>query len=222
VSNSPGPVPFLPHSLMYLPSLVNLTMRLLVLPPWPSGDQDIRGRVEGVLGGAGDAGLAQGHQKLAVLIELHDGVALAVVHVAPVGHPNVVIGVDKHAVGVVDHSAAEALHHLAGRIEFHDRVELRLRAIGRSFAAIEHPDALAVAVDGDAYGGAPFAAIGQLGPAVFELVGIGRIIGAVALGVAPFRRQRERRNDRDAERAGHRSCMPHDVSSVVLDRFRPI
>src|SRR6516162_3436802 len=77
VSNSPGPVPFLPHSLMYLPSLVNLTMRLLVLPPWPSGDQDIRGRVEGVLGGAGDAGLAQGHQKLAVLIELHDGVALA-------------------------------------------------------------------------------------------------------------------------------------------------
>src|SRR5215475_643076 len=36
VSNSPGAVPFLPQVLMNLPSLVNLTMRALVLPPCPS------------------------------------------------------------------------------------------------------------------------------------------------------------------------------------------
>ncbi len=35
-SNSPGPVPFLPHSLMYLPSLVNFTIRLFESPPCPS------------------------------------------------------------------------------------------------------------------------------------------------------------------------------------------
>ena len=36
MSSSPGPEPFVPHVLMNLPSLVNFTMRALVLPPWPS------------------------------------------------------------------------------------------------------------------------------------------------------------------------------------------
>src|SRR5262249_46797190 len=36
ISISPGPEPFLPQVLMNLPSLLNLTMRALVLPPWPS------------------------------------------------------------------------------------------------------------------------------------------------------------------------------------------
>src|SRR5258708_834627 len=36
MSSSPGPEPFLPQNLMNLPSLVNFTIRALVLPPCPS------------------------------------------------------------------------------------------------------------------------------------------------------------------------------------------
>ena len=66
------------------------------------------------------------------------------------------------------------------------------RAGPRVLAAVEHPDALAVAIDVDADRGAPFAAVGQLGPAVVELVEIGRVVGTVGLllRVASLARQR--------------------------------
>ena len=71
-----------------LPSLENLTMRSLVSPPWPSATKispfgatytSVGASKASVGGVAGDAGLAERHQQLAVLAELHDGVALAVV-----------------------------------------------------------------------------------------------------------------------------------------------
>ena len=72
---------------MNLPSLVNFTMRALVSPPWPSATKmsplgatrTSEGALKVSCAVAGDAGLAERHQHLAVRVELDDGVALAVV-----------------------------------------------------------------------------------------------------------------------------------------------
>jgi hypothetical protein len=144
-------------------------------------DQDVGRLAEGVRPAAGYPRLAERHQELAVLVELHDGVALAVVHGAAVADPDVVVLVDMEPVRIVDHAAAEALDHLAGGVELHDRVEVRLRAIGRRLAAVEGPHALAVAIDVDADHRAELAPIRQLGPAVVELVEVRRVVGPVGL-----------------------------------------
>src|SRR6185369_11810958 len=141
--------------------------------------QDVGRRVERVLRGAGDARLTKCHEKLAVLIELHDGVALAVVLRGSVGYPDVVVLVDIQAVRKIDHAAAEALYQLAFFIELHDRIELRLRARPRVLATVEYPDALAVAIDIDADDRTPFAPVRKLGPAISEFVGIGCLVGTI-------------------------------------------
>ena len=60
-------------------------------------DQNCGRRVELVRAAAGDAGLAERHQHLAVRAELEDLVALAVLAEA-VGHPDIAVAVDVNAV----------------------------------------------------------------------------------------------------------------------------
>jgi len=141
--------------------------------------QDVGRCVERILCGPGDAGLAERHEKLAVLIELHDGVTLAVVLRGSVGHPDVVVPVDMQAVRKIDHAPAEALYQLAFFVELHDRIELRVRTRPCIFATVERPDALAVAIDIKADDRAPFAPIRKLGPAICEFVRIGRLVGTI-------------------------------------------
>src|SRR5205807_1539571 len=135
-------------------------------------DQDIGWLAEHVWRISGDPRFTERHQDLAILIEFHDRVALAVVHGAPVADPDIVVFVDQKPMRVVEHSAAKALHQLAAGIELHDRVESRLRAIGRRLAAVEGPVALAIAVHVEADHGAEFAPIGKLSPAIREVVDV--------------------------------------------------
>jgi len=86
VSNSPGPLPCLPHAVMKFPSLENLTMRSLVPGAVPIDDIDFvvgrdhdratRSQITGTV--AGHSRLAQNHQSLAVGSKLDEISALAV------------------------------------------------------------------------------------------------------------------------------------------------
>src|SRR5262249_33196276 len=79
-------------------------------------------------------------------------------------------------------------------------------------AAVEHPDALAVAIDVDADRGAPFAPFRQLGPADVLAIRIGRGVGIGALRLQRLRPPPERRDDDDCERAARRRWLPHGAS----------
>ena len=87
---------------------------------------------------ARDARLAERHEHFPVLIELDDGVTLAVL--APgVGHPHVAFTVHVNAVWKDEQAGAEALQVLAGGIELDDRRDARPGA-GIAAAALEDPD----------------------------------------------------------------------------------
>src|SRR5262245_55013565 len=85
---------------------------------------DRRRRVELVGAIAGDAGLAQRQQYLAVGTELEHLVALAVL-AEPVGDPHVALAVDGEAMRKKEEPGAEALHQRAGGIELEDRWQAR-------------------------------------------------------------------------------------------------
>src|SRR5262249_16281811 len=109
------------------------------------------------------------------------------------------------------HAAAKALYELAGLVEFHDRIELRFRAGARVFAAVEGPQALAVAIDVDPDHRAEFSPVRQFRPAVIELVEIGRLVGAVGLlRIAARPRYRQRRDHGGADHIVQ-SASPHRV-----------
>ncbi len=86
-------------------------------------NEDRRRRVELVGTGAGDAGLAERQQELAVRTELEDLVAFAVL-AEPVDQPDIALAVDLDAVREDGQACAKTLHQSAGRIEFQDRIEL--------------------------------------------------------------------------------------------------
>ena len=182
MSNSPGPVPFLPQVLMNLPSFVNFTMRALVLPPWPSATKmspfgaitTADGALNSIRTAAGDVRLAERHQHLAVGAELENLVAFAAA-AEPVGHPHVALAVDVQTVREQQQAGAEALQQFSGRIEFEDRVEVRAAARERLAgidarrrpgfaAALADPDAGAIGIDGDRAGRTPCPALRQAFP----------------------------------------------------------
>src|SRR5262245_17729662 len=120
--------------------------------------------VEVALGVAGHALMAERHQHLARGAELDDDAALAVPDLI-VRPPHTAFIVDKEAVRRNEHVGAEAPHELAGLIELLDRVAVRL------LAAVEHPNALAVAVvDLDLDGPAELAARRELKKVILHLV----------------------------------------------------
>ena len=89
---------------------------------------EVRGRVARLTRGAED------EQHLALRAELDDRVPLACsvgkalqlpgVRRAGVGHPDVAFAVDVHPVGPQDQPCAEALHHVAVRIQLDDRIRV--------------------------------------------------------------------------------------------------
>ncbi len=156
--------------------------------------------VEVALGVAGHAGMAECHQHLARRAELDHDAAFAVPDPV-VGRPHIAVLVDKEAVRLDEHAGAEAPHELAVRVELLDRVAPRIGT------AVEHPNALAVAmVDLDLDGRAELAALWELEPVVLHLVRIGRRIGIGGLGITTVAGDRPR-GDGDA---GHQ-CHSHDV-----------
>jgi hypothetical protein len=89
-----------------------------------------------------------------------------------VGHPDVAVAVDMETVRIVHRAGAELGLQVAIGIELHDRIERRIAAVVRR-AAVERPQALAVGIDLNADGRAPFAVGRQLRPVLLELVRIG-------------------------------------------------
>src|SRR5262245_54421644 len=124
---------------------------------------------------AGDARLAERHQKPSIGAELVDHMSLAV-FLGLVGCPDIALPVDVKAVWPVEHALAKAGDKLAALIELHDRIEVRSNAVVGG-AAIERPEALAVRIDFDADGRAPFAAFRQLRPIFFQAIRIARAVG---------------------------------------------
>src|SRR6516165_858096 len=152
VSNSPGPLPCLPHAVMNVPSLENLTMRSLVPASWTSAtqifavgrdhDRATRTQIAGTV--AGHSRLAQNHQYLAVGGKL-DEIGTLAVPGDLVAAPHIALAVYIETVRNREHVRADRLLKFARRIELLHRRERRIRAFGRA-ATVEDPDALAIAV----------------------------------------------------------------------------
>src|SRR5262249_16929377 len=166
--------------------------------------------VEETLRVAGHAGLAERHQHLASRAELDDDGALSVPRPI-VRRPHIALVVDIEAVRLVEHVGAEAAHELAVRIELLDRV-----AAVRG-TAVEHPDALAVAmVELDFDGPAKLAALRKLQPVVLHLVRIGRRIGIGGLGMAAIARGRPQRAGGDTDHQCHSRNVFHRTSPLWI------
>ena len=192
-----------------LAGLVELDNAVIGVPAMAVADKNVAiGRnhdaacaVEEALGVAGHALVAERHQHLAFRAELDHDAALAVPDPI-VGRPDIAFIIDIEAMRLDEHIGAEAPHELAGRIELLDRV-----AAVRG-TAVEHPDALAVAmVELDFDGPAKLAALRKLQPVVLHLVRIGRRIGiSGGLGIAAVAGDRPRA-DGDADH----QCHSHNV-----------
>ena len=157
-------------------------------------DQNIGRRIEGVGTVARHTSLAQRHQDLAVGTELVDLMTLGALAPA-VGDPHIAIPVDVEAVGKDKHPGAEAFRHVTGWIDLEDWRHVRAVA-ARAAAALEHPDALAVAIDIDADRLSPFAPVWKLGPILDRAIRIGRV---ASLRVGARLRHDDRRDQGDAE-----------------------
>ena len=104
---------------------------------------------------------------------------------------------------------------------FEDRVQGRVAAVVGA-AAVEHPDALAVAVvDLDLDRLPELAAGRKLGPAVLHLVGIGRGIGIGRLGVDAIAGGEREGAGGDAGQQSEPDGVLHDVLPVRLEGTLP-
>ena len=178
-------------------------MRSLVLSPWPSATKmspfgatrTSDGRIELVGTVAGDAGLAERHQHPSVRGELASTVSPLPLPAWP---------------SVTQTLPSRSANRPCGQL---NRPEPKLTTsrpvasnfwIGATFepsqvfaaAAIEHPDAGAVAVDIDADRHAPEPALRKLRPVLDDVVRIGRAVGIVRLDPSAASSQRPRRRPR--------------------------
>src|SRR6185369_3283850 len=111
---------------------------------------------------ARDTRRAERHQQPALGRKLHDGVALPRLAVFgrdadAVRDPDVSVTVDGYAMRTDEHLGAERHYRGAARIVFRDRIDVGILA-GVAAAAVEHPHALAVAVERQTGGRAEIAA----------------------------------------------------------------
>src|SRR5450755_905453 len=207
-SNSPCPLPCLPQVKICLPVLSNLTTRSLVFPPWPSPTKmsplDATTTLLAPL--KKPSALPGMPWWPSVISTWPSGLNLTTTPPLPFRIPLsaaqiIAFIVDIEAMRLDEHIGAEAPHELAGRIELLDRV-----AAVRG-TAVEHPDALAVAmVDLDLDGPAELAALRELQPVVLHLVRIWRRIGIGGLGIAAVAGDGPRA-DSDADH----QCHSHNV-----------
>src|ERR1043165_8752929 len=115
-------------------------------------DQDGRRHVERV---RAIAGLAERHQELPLGAELEHLMPLAVplrilaVRALAIAHPDVPVAVDMDAMWANEHAGAETPDDVARLVELQNRGDVRFGTVV-STAPFEHPDAAAVAIDGDA------------------------------------------------------------------------
>src|SRR5262249_24941507 len=204
---------FLAPRLDELPVLRELDDARVGIPAVPVRDEDVAvwrghdvaGAVERVRPVAGDARLAQGHQHLAFRAEFEDLVAFAVL-TRRIARPDVAVPVDVGAVRLIEHSRPEHPQYLARRIELDDGRQARAFAVGRA-AALEDPD-VAFAVDIDSDRPAPFPAVGERSPALFDAI---RIVLCVCV-LREHRRDDGRRRKAD----DHSIYMAHDGSSLLV------
>src|SRR5262249_28970941 len=127
-----------------------------------------------------------------------------------VGDPDVAVAIDVEAMRIVDSAAAEFDLHVAAGIELHDRVERRATAVQRG-TAVERPQALAVRIDLDADGRAPFAALRQLRPVLLQLIGIGIGVRIIGLSEYPLSRECGERERASTQQQRSIACGLHVV-----------
>src|SRR6185503_3041090 len=83
-------------------------------------DGDVAWPAEDIVAAAGNASLAERHQQLAVGAELEDLVALAVLDLR-IGHPDISLTVDRHALRVHDQPIAETRNDTTPWVESHNQ-----------------------------------------------------------------------------------------------------
>src|SRR5262249_5601814 len=161
---------FLSQCFTDLPVFTNFHGGAFRFPPGPTGKKippfggaKIHSRRFNLMGPSpSHSRLAEPQQYLPVGTELDHLVTLAIPS-KPVGHPDIAVTIDVEAMWKDEQPRTEALHQLAGSIEFEDRVEVRAIAgewnpwfharRQRSFAtSIGYPDATSVGIDTDCAG----------------------------------------------------------------------
>src|SRR5258708_1624359 len=131
-------------------------------------DEHIRRSIERVGTGAGNAGRAKGHEHLALWAELEHSVPLALAAMI-VGYPHIAVMIDMQPMRMVEHPGTEAHHQNSQWVEFGNRVQHRADAID-SPTPVEHPYALAIAIERN-LGGEPHPPpVWHIQPAVIEPV----------------------------------------------------
>ena len=185
----------------------------------PVADKDvaIRGNghggrpIKSVWAIAGDSRLTERHQDLSIRVELEDLLALSIFSLG-VSCPHISVPIHKDAVRDHEHPRAEALHQLAGMIEFEDG---RFGPVhtGVPSASLSHPN-VAFAIQTQLRSLPPGPSLGHLRPAIDREIRIGQGIG-VGLGVRHPPRHRDHRNDNPDERKSISNCMTHDIPSSV-------
>ena len=128
------------------------------------------GRIEVVRTAAWNSGRAQPHEHFTLGVELDDLVpagSLGRTHRAHrVGHPHVTVRVYIDSVRPYEHTATEALHNIAVRVELQNRVQIRVQTLipespRLSRITPDHrPDMLSIRIDVHPANGAHLPAVG--------------------------------------------------------------
>src|SRR5215813_5478842 len=132
------------------------------------GDEHIRRSIECVGTGAGNAGLAKGHEHLALWAELEHSVPPAAAAMI-VGRPHIAVTIDMQPMRMVKHPGTEAHHQVSQWIELGNRVQHGADAINCT-TPVEHPHAPAVAIERNLGGETHPSTVGQIQPAVIDPV----------------------------------------------------
>src|SRR5215470_16496573 len=148
-------------------------------------DEHVRRSIECVRTGAGNAGLAKGHEHLALRADLEHSVPLALAAMI-VGRPHIAVIIDMQPMRMVEYPGTEAHHQISQWIEFGDRVHRGADAIS-SPTPVEHPQALAVTIERNLSGEPHPPPVWQIQPAVVDPV---RVEGCVLLRQAMACEQR--------------------------------
>src|ERR1043165_1396927 len=168
-------------------------------------DEDGRRHVERVRAIAGHASLAERHQELPLGAELEHLMPLAVplrilaVRALAIAHPDVPVAVDMDAMWANEHAGAETPDDVARLVELQNRGDVRFGTVV-STAPFEHPDAAAIAIDGDAGRRPHLSAVRHFEEIVDSPVGID--LGGDAM--------REREHHHAGRERQHSSSWGHD------------
>src|SRR5258705_5515076 len=240
MSISPGPEPFFPHVLMNLPSLLNFTMRALVLPPCPSATKmSPFGATRTADGALNSSGPLPATPALPSVINTRpSGLNLIPWWPFPsLPSPSVTQTLPSLSTcrpcGNSSSPAPNAFNSLpdesnlriGGKFDpSQAKRDPRFHERGRSerAAPLRHPDTGAIGVDIHAAGRTPRASFRQFPPVLDRMIRVGRGIGrSTDLGAGPYCCDTRRGNDGKRECTARSDAIRHRSPPLAEPGFGP-